>query len=524
MTPQKSIDRNRTHRVLREAAIPLGFLAVAFVSLLIAILLWTGGALNYSLDDPYIHLALAEEIARGNYGVNPGSFSAPSSSILWPFLLVPLARLSVAVYVPLFYNAAAAGFTVLVYWLVMKSVVGPEAADRHRLVVGISVIGLLIATNVVGLIFTGMEHSLQVLLAAVGVLGLWREYETGRLPRWLVAALILGPLVRYENLALSGPAFVYLFVRGYRRPVVVAVVLLAAVLGAFSAFLIAHGGGLLPSSVLAKSVLDDGLRAAGGALANNMRSGQGRVLAVGMLALLIAALSSRRVWAERGLSLVFLATAVLHLAAGRFGWQSRYEVYAWTVVLLGLVLLYRSSIGRFLREAPVWKSALLCAAMAAVLGMEFIKDTLWQPLAAQNIYEQQYQLHRLAADYYPLPVAVNDIGWTAFRNDHFVLDLIGLGQYEVLALRSASPDSVWITPLAEAHGVGLALVYGAWFAEITESWKLLGVLRRDGKEVGAAGNHVHVFARNEESAATARPALTGWAASLPPGVQFEWAR
>ena len=32
----------------------------------------------YSLDDPYIHLALARQILHGHYGINPGEFAAPS--------------------------------------------------------------------------------------------------------------------------------------------------------------------------------------------------------------------------------------------------------------------------------------------------------------------------------------------------------------------------------------------------------------------------------------------------------------
>ena len=511
-------------REVREAAIPLGFLAGACVAMTIAVLVKTGGVWGYTLDDPYIHLALAEEIARGHYGVNPNSFSAPSSSVLWPFLLAPWARLSAAVYVPLLYNILAAGLTVLVYRRVMVLVIGPGASVRHRTVIGISVMALLVMTNVIGLIFTGMEHSLQVLLAALVVLGLWREHEANAAPWWLFAALVLGPLVRYENLALTAPAFVYLFLRGYRRPVIVSVALVGAVLGGFSAFLVAQGGGFLPSSVLAKSTLDNGISSVVGSFVDNMRLGQGRVLMVGIGGFIAVALSGHREKAERGLALVFLATAGLQLFAGRFGWQSRYEVYAYTVVLLGLVLLYRAPVGHFLRRERIWKSAILCAALVVVIGMEFIKDTLWQPLAAQNIYEQQYQLHRFTADYYPHPIAVNDLGWTAFRNDNIVLDLIGLAQYEVLDLSTAPPESDWITPLADAHGVGLALVYSHWYPQLSESWELLGVLRRDGRVVGAASNQVHVFARDDASAERARPALRAWAESLPAGVRFEWER
>ena len=54
------------------------------------ILVRNGGHLTYPLDAPYTQLALAEQIARGHYGLNPGEPSSPSSSIAWPFLLAAL--------------------------------------------------------------------------------------------------------------------------------------------------------------------------------------------------------------------------------------------------------------------------------------------------------------------------------------------------------------------------------------------------------------------------------------------------
>lgn len=41
----------------------------------------------FTLDDAYIHLAVADQVLSGGYGVNAGEFSSPSSSILWPYVL-----------------------------------------------------------------------------------------------------------------------------------------------------------------------------------------------------------------------------------------------------------------------------------------------------------------------------------------------------------------------------------------------------------------------------------------------------
>ncbi len=57
----------------------------------------------------------------------------------------------------------------------------------------------------------------QVLLSILLLAGLVRESRTGETSWALAAVIILGPLVRYENVALSGPALCYLFARRHFR-------------------------------------------------------------------------------------------------------------------------------------------------------------------------------------------------------------------------------------------------------------------------------------------------------------------
>ena len=156
------------------------------------------------------------------------------------------------------------------------------------------------------------------------------------------------------------------------------------------------------------------------------------------------------------------------------------------------------------------------------LGLQYIKDQAYLPLAAQNIYEQQFQMHRFLADYYPHPVAVNDLGLTTFQNDQHVLDLLGLGSHEALALYTTEANFEWITRLADANGVRLAMVYDEWFPDLPAPWVLLGVLHRDGLMVSTANNEVFVYARDQTSSEVAWQALHEWAVNLPPGVRFEF--
>ncbi|MFN3695512.1 MAG: hypothetical protein ACK4UV_10930, partial [Ignavibacterium sp.] len=56
---------------------------------------------TYTIDDPYIHLSLAENIRNFHYGINQNEYSSPSSSIIYSLLFVPFIYYEFAVYLPL---------------------------------------------------------------------------------------------------------------------------------------------------------------------------------------------------------------------------------------------------------------------------------------------------------------------------------------------------------------------------------------------------------------------------------------
>src|SRR5260221_388102 len=184
-----------------------------------AILFINSGHLVYTLDDAYIHLSLAENILHRHYGVNPGEACSPSSSILWPFLLAPVAGSDLGALAPLVMNCLASLGTVFLFWSIACVALQNDQAGARRSTAfpAFVVLLLVVATNLIGLIFTGMEHSLQVFFVTLIVWGLIQESRTGKAEWWLVVALVLAPLVRYECLAISAPGLVYLFVRKHRK-------------------------------------------------------------------------------------------------------------------------------------------------------------------------------------------------------------------------------------------------------------------------------------------------------------------
>ncbi len=199
---------------IRSIVFASGFLILVVLLYCLSILALNSGHLVFVLDDAYIHLALAENIMQGHYGINLNEYSAPSSSILWPFLLAPFAKLVFANYFILLANTFFAVITLLLFWLMLspdsKDLVSEGNAENKTLL-NIILILLIPACNLIGLIFTGMEHSLQVMLTVAIICGLCRESTSGRLTWWTLFAIILAPLIRYECLAISLPAAGYLF-------------------------------------------------------------------------------------------------------------------------------------------------------------------------------------------------------------------------------------------------------------------------------------------------------------------------
>jgi hypothetical protein len=504
-------------------ALPLAVLALAAAVELAAILVLNGGRLVYSLDDAYIHLALAEEIARGHYGVNPGEVSSPSSSILWPLLLVPLARTALADRVPLLLNLAAAAGTVAVGARLLRLAAADLPAKTREWAAAVAGVALIVATNQLFLVFGGMEHALQVTLAAAVVLGLVEEGRTGRVPPWLAAAVVAGPLVRYEALAVSVPALVVLALRGHWRRAALLGALTAAPLVAFSLFLRSLGLPPLPASVLVKGgglTTTPGLRSVAVNLLVNWNRVPGRFLAVAALVLAVAALARTRPREDRLLAAFGAAVVALHLAFGLVGYGGRYEAYAWAVALLCLAWVFRRPLARAAAAAePVRAAAVLAAGVAVFCTMQ-VYLALMTPVGANNIHVQQHQMHRFVAEHWRAPVAANDIGWLTYRSDAYVLDLWGLASPEAARARMAGGGPEWMERMAAAKGAELAMIYDAWFPERPASWRRVATLRLDGFRFTPAASEVQFYARTPRAAERAAALLPRFARTLPPGASL----
>ena len=387
---------------------------------LVPILTANNGFFCYTLDDPYIHMAVAEEIVGGHYGVNPLEASSPSSSPLWPLLLAPLARSPLAEYTPLLVNATCGLLAALLALRRLRRVTSdmPEGIKYDVLRAGL-VIAFLLATNAVGLVFSGMEHSLQVLMAVLVVEGVLSVSEGTTPTRPFLLALAMGPWVRYENLALTAAGCGFLFFCGRKRAAFACAAVAAAGLAAFSLALVNMGLPPLPCSVTAKQVMlgsGPGLAGILKTVVSALQQDRGFFLALMVVGLLgLAAL--RHPGKPKRLAAVFIAAAgVLHLGFGTYGWYNRYEAYIYAAELFGLCGVLGFALeGRLRNFPPV--AALAGLPLLAMFAQPYLEGLFTLPRASNNIFGQQYQMHRFVTGFWQKPVAVNDLGWVSFHNN-----------------------------------------------------------------------------------------------------------
>lgn len=497
--------------------------AILFIAVFQAATALTGGRLIYSIDDPYIHLALAERLRDGFYGINPGEPAAPSSSILFPFLLVPLIATPLGALVPLLINAAATLGAVLIVARLWEAA---GAGPRAMLVLSVAT---ALAFNWIGLAFTGLEHSLHVLASLAVVLGLARE--RGSPPWWLALALIAGPALRYEGLAVSGAALVVLWAQGHRGFALAVGAAIVATVGGFAAFLLAHGLPPLPSSVLAKQAAAAGAvdRGVGGTLAGvlaqlraSLGEWSGLLMLVGAAGLVLRLFAGACGGRDRALAFFALAVIAAHLVAGRFGWFARYEVYALSAVLAAGIVVARPWLQRGFAARPGMTTIAIALPLLGLNG-HLAYATALTPGASRNIYDQQAQMQRLAVDFVRAPVGVNDLGFVSFGNRHYVLDYWGLASDANRRLRT-SPDrpADWMDRLARAHGVDLAMIYAPVFGRaVPPGWTVLGRLRLSSAQVSASEDTVTFYATRTEAAAALRAPIADWARGLPDGARYE---
>lgn len=492
-----------------------------------AVLMWVaistaGGVFEYPLDDVYIHMAIANEIVNGGYGVNAGEITSAASSPLYPLLLTPFAGTEIQRILPLLWNIFALELAGYLWARIL--VVSGMFRDGRAYVGWAAALAGPIVLNTFGVAFTGMEHTLHVAASLAIVLGLVRLLDEDRLTVPLLLGLFFTTALRLEGLALGlMAAFVVLRMQGLRPAALCAALTLTPVV-LFVGSLLAMGLDPLPESVQAKLQADDTVELGWterflAQFQVNIGKPGGLILLIGaggLLALMMS-LPALRAKGPRSVALAVLAATLAHLFFGQIGWMDRYEGYIWATLAAGIMVA--AALGPRLL-APV----ALAGVVACGVGAYWVSWTDHFPRNIRAIHLQPAQSARFAHDYAQVPVAVNDLGLAAWNNPDYVLDLYGLASPEARYHRTYDPSPGWAGPLAEAKGVQLAMIYDKWLGEaVAEDWVLLGQLwisvPATAPSIGYLGDQkVSYYATDPAFVAGLEAALAEWAPTLPDGA------
>ncbi len=517
--------------------LPLAWISVlvtvaGFAHLQLLALVSTGGVFEYPFDDVYIHLSMAEQIARGGYGINPGEITSASTSPLFPLLLLPLGGPEWQRLLPLFWNAVG---LVIAAWLwgrvLIASGYGAPGAGRvdMALGLGLAAAGPILA-NFPGVGFIGLEHGLHLAASLAIVAGLVLLIQQGRIGWVLVCGIAFAPVLRFEGLALAFLAVAVVAIQlGWRRALPLALLAVVPVL-AFSGFLVSLGLGPLPNSVEAKLVgrgeehIGPFMRILATFVTNAKTLAGMVLLALSLLALVTAPLvASARPLGTRWIAYAAGIAGIAHLTFAQMDSLNRYETYIIATLILALAAALRLP-GRL--NAPRGLVLALAIGAATVSGWKYTTEGLfaarWAP---RGVHLQQTEMARFIRDYAQRSVAVNDIGRVSWQNEYYVLDLWGLASDEARKLRLYSDDPQWVGPLAARHGVGLVMIYESWFdANIGQDWVLLGV-HDIAIKFGFLGDYqVSFYATDPALAPELTEALRAFAPTLPEGTRFLFAR
>lgn len=439
----------------------------------------TGSTWAYTIDDPYIHMAMAKNLAfSGVYGVTPFEFSSSSSSPSWTLLLAGTFRLfGLHDVLP---GIWAAGCAVASIYL----------ADRIGRLLGLTPwcrlwcnICIVSLTPLVPLVSTGMEHAAHLLLGLALLLAFvsYLDKPGGGPACRLCGLAALATGVRYETLFVVLPLGLYLFARRQRGSALLLVVSAGLPVVIYGLFSMAQGQGFLPNSLLLKghfpdaSTARDVVEMLGGRGIRSLGHAPHLLLLLVPLAL-AARLPSPRYAHLPGLSICFLGAVLIHLQFADTGWFYRYEAYLMPPLLLLAFAVFSECLSRCFASAP--RPMRIPAILLVVLfAMGVLTPACgrgwraWRDIspAANHVYREQYQIAHFVKAMYPpgVRIALNDLGALSYYPDSpHILDLWGLGSYEVANIRRGKADPVnGFARLLEDFQPDLIVIYPDWFGD-----------------------------------------------------------
>jgi hypothetical protein len=189
-----------------------------------------------------------------------------------------------------------------------------------------------------------------------------------------------------------------------------------------------------------------------------------------------------------------------HLFGGELLYWNRYYPYVMAVAILSAVYLLDKPIflaqEKFVSAAGTIQLTILLLVSGGLMFPDHFSTFLETPIACNNIYKQQYQMHKFITKYYDKPVAVNDIGLPSWRNENHILDFAGLSYAESNEYFMKPEAEIWMDKAAKKYNVEMVMLYDKWFPYIPKNWVKVGKFYFDGPNVVCGDREVSIYAAN----------------------------
>ena len=469
---------------------------------------------TYTLDDAYIHLALAKNFALHKiWGMTPYAFSSSSSSPLFTFIL------SILIFIfgnneliPLVFNLTMAFFAICF----LNQYYARYFENEHHVIIA-NLFTLFFAVAHLQ-IMAGMEHVLQLAVIIVNIYFFqnWirSDFKNSESSYWFYFTLALSGLIRFESMFyFVSLAFVFCCIRKFKYAFFTLFWGFLPIL-LFGYFNEQHSGYFFPNSVVVKGTSFD---LTGHYFSQIKFLIVDKVLfnvtfyKVGLFPLLMAAVfiykdyrkkySFHRLVVNNFLLTVWCLTLVLHACFGNFRGFFRYEAYI--LVAFSMVLIPRLK-GFFVNPLPEFKKNKVFAVLVLCNIFLMVYKSGYAHLmminGSRNIYEQQVQSARFLKKYYNTSkVVANDIGAICYFSDIHLFDIAGLGSKEMIPFNEKGKIfdqqfENFLTQYTVDHQYDLAIVYEEWLGgHVPENWKKVAVLQIN-NNTNAALDHVTIYA------------------------------
>lgn len=510
-------------------ALTVCVLYLLVASCVIGVLNKNNGRFVYTLDDAYIHMAIAKNFAQhGVWGVTDEYFTSSSSSLLWTALIAACYFVvGVNVLTPFILNILIA--TALLIWLyyTLRSL-----SDTQWMICATLLASTLLIT-LPGLIFTGLEHILHTWMTLITAWYASRDLarEDSATSRPPIQLYICAPLVilsRFEGLFL---VFIICCLYLIRRRILSAfliggIALLPIVIYGF--FSMSQGWWFLPNSVILKGSRVDVTSLE--SIKNFFYIGFDSairnpyiirmIIAAAICVILLCKEKKPALKPALTMCIIYMCTAILHVFFADFGWFCRYESYlvGFGIVTFSIAIFYYL---KFNNHADRILTGAVFMLLIAVVPFDVRScySITKIPIASNNIYDQQYQMARFVKRFYNNQVvALNDIGAVNFYADIHCVDMVGLSNRDIANLRinNLMRPSI-LEKVTASQNVRIAIVYNIWFPKPPESWIAVGewIIKNN---VVCGSEKVSFYATNRNEAIFLNDSLKEFSRFLPEDV------